>query len=400
LTTRRRRPATPLLRVNKERAINTAMQLLSVPGISGEEQAAADEIVRILGKYGLPKKAVTFDNAHKKSPHGGQCGNLIIKLPGTTKGPRRMLMAHMDTVPVCVGSKPVRRKQHIVSSEKTGLGADNRSGVGAVVTALIEILDRKLPHPPLTALFTIQEEIGLVGARYVDTRKLGAPKLVFNWDGGPAECLEIGATGGYHLLIEIEGIPSHAGGSPEKGVSAAMIAALAMADLEKNGWSGLIMKGGVRGTSNIGVVCGGDATNVVMDKMHIEAECRSFSIALRNRIADAYKKAFERAAQKLKSSEGKRGKVTFTRTRKYEAFKLPRTSPCVNEAIRVLHALNLKPVLEYSNGGLDANWLAQHKLHTVTMGAGTLGAHTTGEKLVLRQYLDGCRVALGVATGL
>ncbi len=388
------------LTIDKERAIETVMRLLSVPGVSTEEQAIADEIVAVLRDYGLPSSAVKFDNAHKKSPYGGQCGNMIIRLPGTLKGPGRLLCAHMDTVPVCVGSQPVRRKHFIVSSAKTGVGADNRSGVGAVVTALIEILSRGLPHPPITALFTVQEEIGLVGARYLDASKLGSPKFAFNWDGGPAECLEVGATGGDHISIEIEGIPSHAGGHPERGVSAVMIAALAMSDLQKGGWSGLVMKGGVRGTSNIGVIQGGEATNVVMDKLSLQAECRSFSVSLRKRIAAAYKKAFEKAADKLVSSEGKRGKVTFKLTPKYEAFRLPSNSASVNEAIRVLHMLGLKPEIEYSNGGLDANWLARHGIYAVTLGAGTLGAHTTSERLILRQYLDGCRAALGVATGL
>jgi hypothetical protein len=35
---------------------------------------------------------------------------------------------------------------------------------------------------------------------------LGKPKLAFNWDGGPAEKVTIGATGGYRLQIEIEGL--------------------------------------------------------------------------------------------------------------------------------------------------------------------------------------------------
>ena len=37
----------------------------------------------------------------------GNVGNLIVKLPGTVRGPRRLLMAHMDTVPVCLGAQPV-----------------------------------------------------------------------------------------------------------------------------------------------------------------------------------------------------------------------------------------------------------------------------------------------------
>jgi len=387
--------------VNESRAIRTVMELLRVPGVSCEERAIARKIVAILRRAGVPKGAMVFDRAHQRSPYGGNCGNLIVKLPGTIAAPRRMLLAHMDTVPICRHAKPVRRAKFITSARKgTGVGADNRSGVGALVVALTEILGQGLSHPPLTFLFTVQEEIGLVGARFVSKRLLGSPHLAFNYDGGPPECVEIGATGGHYLSIDVTGVAAHAGGQPERGVSAAMIAAVAMTDLRRHGWFGLVNKHGVRGTSNIGTVCGGEATNVVMDRLHVSGECRSFSVSLRNRIADAYRKAFERAAQNLVSSEGKCGSVKFVCTKKYEAFKLPKKSASVNEVIRVLHRLDMKPELEYSNGGLDANWLAEHGIQAVTVGAGSLGAHTADEKLMLDQFLAGCRLAVGLATGL
>lgn len=387
--------------IDEKRAVRTVMELLSVPGVSCEERDIGNKIIEILRRHGLPKNAAAFDDAHKKSPAGGNCGNLIVKLPGTVAGPRRMLLAHMDTVPICRNARPVRRGNVIRSSRKgTGVGADNRSGVGAIVVAATEILAHKLPHPPLTLLFTVQEEIGLVGARYVDVRRIGSPKLAFNFDGGAPQCVEIGATGGYHLEIDVRGIPAHAGGQPDHGVSAVMIAALAMTDLQHNGWFGLIERNGVRGTSNVGTIRGGEATNVVMDHLHLTGECRSYSVALRRRIAEAYRKAFEKAARKLVSADGERGSVAFECTTRYEAFKLPRRSACVNELVHVLHDLGMKPSLDYSNGGLDANSLAQRGIHAATLGAGSLDAHTASEKLLLNQFIGGCKVALGLAMGL
>ena len=387
--------------LDERRAISNLMELLPVPGVSCEEREIADKIIEILTRHGLPKKAVAFDSAHKKSAAGGEVGNLIIKLPGKIKGPRRMLLAHMDTVPICCGSKPVRRGNFIVSARKeTGVGADNRGGVGAVVSAVVDILEGKLPHPPLTLLFTVQEEIGLVGARHVNTRMLGAPKLAFNWDGGQPGCVEIGATGGDHLDIDVTGIPAHAGGQPEQGVSASTIAGLAIADLERNGWLGLVMKGGIRGTSNIGIIEGGNATNVVMDRLHIAGECRSYSVALRRRIAEAYRKAFEKAARLVATSENEHGSVAVTCIKKYETFRLPKKSACMSEVVRALQSLGMAAELSFSNGGLDANWLAERGIHAATLGAGSLGAHTANDRVVVDQYLSGCRVALALATGM
>jgi tripeptide aminopeptidase len=175
-----------------------------------------------------------------------------------------MLAAHVDTVPICVGSRPVRKGGRVVSANKaTGLGADDRSGSAILLTTVMAILRGKLPHPPLTFLWTIEEEGGLFGARYVRVGKLGKPKLAFNFDGGAPNTLKIGATGAYRMTIDVHGIAAHAGNHPEEGVSAIAIASLAIADLHTNGWHGLVEKDGNTGTTNVGVIAGGEATNTI-----------------------------------------------------------------------------------------------------------------------------------------
>ena len=67
------------------------------------------------------------------------------------------------------------------------------------------------------------------------------------------------------MTIVVEGLASHAGVHPEQGVSAIAIASLAIADLVNNGWHGLVQKNGKQGASNVGVIHGGQATNVVTD---------------------------------------------------------------------------------------------------------------------------------------
>src|SRR4029434_1072756 len=193
----------------------------------------------------------------------------------------------------------------------TGLGGDDRAGAATILSAALEILEHKLPHPPLTFCWFIQEEIGLYGARCVQKNLLGKPAMCFNWDGGACEKLTIGATGGYRMVMEIEGLASHAGVCPERGVSAIAIASLAIADLTRGGWHGLIEKGKHRGTSNVGYIHGGEATNVVTDRVTLKAEARSHNTKFRGQIIKAIEQAFQKAAKELKSSEGKRGGVQF-----------------------------------------------------------------------------------------
>jgi tripeptide aminopeptidase len=255
-----------------------------------------------------------------------------------------------------------------------------------------------LPHPPLTFLWTVQEEIGLQGARCVNLPALGKPQLAFNFDGGSPDKLTIGATGGYRMSIEIDGLASHAGNRPEEGVSAIAVASLAVADLVKGGWHGLVSKKEGDGTSNIGVICGGEATNVVTDHVHIRAEARSHDPKFRERIVDEIESAFTRAAAAVRSVDGTCGRVRFDGRLDYESFRLSRNEPCVAAAAAAIEAENLVPEFAVTNGGLDANWLTAHGIPTVTLGCGQQNIHTARERLDIVEFHRARRIALRLAT--
>lgn len=391
---------TNLPTIDEMAAVERVTRLMAIPGKSGEEGKVVAFITEQLVKAGIPKDALTTDSANKKSPRGGETGNLILKLPGTFKGPRRLLMAHVDTVPLCVGAEPVRMGDLIASkSPKTALGGDDRAGASVVLTAILEIQRQNLPHPPLTVLWCVQEEIGLYGARFVGTSKLGNPKLCFNWDGSAPEAIAIGATGDYAIEIEVHGIASHAGAHPEDGVSAISIASVAIADLHANGWLGKIEKGKESGTANIGVYAGGDATNVVTPLVQIKAEARSHDPAFRKKIVAEIEQAFTRAVQQVKTAAGLTGRIEFTSDLKYEAFKLKTSEPVVQSAIAAVKAVGLEPNPAIVNGGLDANWMANHGFPTVTLGCGQQAIHTVEETLHVPSYLRACQIGLVLATG-
>src|SRR5256714_15414110 len=145
---------TELLGFDEGRAVERLMRFLAVEGITGEEEAIGKEVARSLAEDGMPRKAIRFDDAHSRIPVPTQTGNLIATLPGTRPGPRRLFMTHLDTVPLCAGAQPVRQGNRITPAGNTALGGDNRTGVGTLVTMLATLLDRQLPHDPLTVLFT------------------------------------------------------------------------------------------------------------------------------------------------------------------------------------------------------------------------------------------------------
>jgi tripeptide aminopeptidase len=386
--------------VSDAEALALVTEMMAIPGRSGEEMAVMAFIRGKLAEAGLPDDALAMDDAHRRSPHTGQVGNLVLKLPGTVRGPRRMLAAHTDTVPICVGSRPVRKGGRITSANKgTGLGGDDRSGAAVLLCAALAIARGKLDHPPLSLLWTVQEEVGLHGAQYLKTGLLGKPALAFNFDGGSPAKLTIGATGGYRMTVEIDGLASHAGGAPADGISAIAIASLAIANLVENGWHGQIQKGKHVGTSNVGVIHGGEATNVVTDRVQIRAEARSHDPTFRKRIVNEIHRAFERAAREVRNTAGRRGGVRIDGRLDYESFRLARDEACVVAATAAIVAEKAEPELAISNGGLDANWFTARGIPTVTLGCGQRNIHTTAEELDIAEFQLARRIALRLATG-
>lgn len=390
-----------MISINENAAVDLVMRLISIPGGSCRESAVSEFIRSNLTAAGIPESAFRIDTAHKRSPAGGETGNLFVRLKGTRPGPRRLLMAHMDTVPIAVGAVPVHEGDWIrPKSAATALGGDNRAGCAVVLTAISEILNQQLDHPPLTLLFTVQEEIGLRGARFLTASHLGRPELCFNWDGRQPGVLITGAVGACNLVITVSGIASHAGVHPESGVNALVAASMAIADLQQNGWHGRVIRGKRRGTSNFGIISGGDATNVVMPEVRIEAEARSHDARFCRQIVREFEKAFRRAVRSLRNSEGQAGQLTFEEDLRYDAFRIDQTTECVRIAVQTLERLGIPHELKSSDGGLDANWISAHGFPTVTLGCGQHDIHTVRERLFIPEFLSACRIAVNLAAGL
>lgn len=380
------------------RALRHLMDLLAVEGLSGQEGRVAAAVRAKLLDAGCRASWIRFDRANQKMPGAYEVGNCIVKIPGTIKTPRRLFMGHLDTVPLCRGARPVRKGSRIVSQSKTALGGDNRTAVACLVNMVETVLKQKLPHPPLTILFTIAEEVGLYGSRFVDLADLGQPAMGFNIDSGNPRVMIVGAVGADRWEVEVHGRSSHAGVHPEDGVSATLIASHAIVDVASHGFFGKIVKGQRRGTSNVGVMHGGEATNQVTDFVRVRGESRSHDRRFLQTITANYRRAFERAAKRVKNRQGRTGSVAFRATREYDAFRMGERAPPVVLAVNRAKTMGLRPELRIADGGLDANHLNARGIPTVTLGAGQHKAHTVDEYVDIAEYLRGCRLAVLLAT--
>jgi dipeptidase D len=148
---------------------------------------------------------------HGFSIRTDQAGNLAIRVPaspGLENNAAIILQGHMDMV--CDKTPdsdhdftrdPIRiiRDGDWLKADRTTLGADN--GI-AIAMALVLAEDPTVAHPPLDLLFTVQEEIGLVGASGLDPNLITGKTLI-NLDSEKEGVFIVGCAGGTTTAITL-----------------------------------------------------------------------------------------------------------------------------------------------------------------------------------------------------
>ncbi|USK71245.1 M20/M25/M40 family metallo-hydrolase [Peribacillus asahii] len=131
-------------------------ELLSISGESGNEGRIRDVVQEKLTPY---VDFITVDR------HGNLLAEKTYK---SGHGPTILLSAHLDTVEEVVENRSIVKENGIWWSSEGILGADDRAGV----TVLLNIAETLYQSPTFSGkikfIFTVEEEIGLVGARNVD----------------------------------------------------------------------------------------------------------------------------------------------------------------------------------------------------------------------------------------
>ena len=134
-------------------------------------------------------------------------GNVVIKKPATAGMENRktvVLQSHLDMVTqknndVEHDFETQGIEMYIdgdwVRAKGTTLGADNGLGVAAIM-AILESKD--IPHPPIEALFTIDEETGMTGAKQLDDTILSGD-ILLNLDTEEDDEIDIGCAGGIDI---------------------------------------------------------------------------------------------------------------------------------------------------------------------------------------------------------
>lgn len=352
--------------IDENRLLNLFLDLVRIPSLSGNEGPVAEAISAQLRALGLP---VERDMA----------GNLLARLDG--EGEPLLVTVHMDTVGPCDHVTPVVRDGVIYSDGTTILGADDKAGVAVLLDALRILKEGDVPHRPVEALFTVREEVGLQGAKEFDTRQLRARMGIGLDHGGEMGAVVVSAPAQNSLQASIHGKMAHAGASPELGINAIRVAAEAIAAMPL----GRIDE---ETTSNIGIIAGGTATNIVPDLVTIEGEARSRSEAKLQAQTDAMVRALEERAK----ANGARVDVQVTR--QYDPYRFDETDPVIVLVTEAMRAVGVEPLLMPTGGGSDANVFNSAGIATVQVGCGMLEVHTCNEHVALADMVSTERIVL------
>ena len=330
------------------------IELVGIPSTSGHEEHVRAYLERRLANLGIPSQV-------------DAAGNLIATLPG--EGRPLMLNAHMDRVPPGRGHQPVIRGGIMYSDGDTNLGADDAAGIAIILDILTQLVTRELSHPPVVAVFTVQEEVGLVGANAFDASPWQVSDgIVFDNAFEPGAVVSRGAT---YMAFDVE-IRGHTG-HPGKDLSQTVN----VIDIFRNAQ---YPHGSLAGDATrilVSRIEAGSARNAIPAIAHVEGELRSFEPPeIRQRYQQAIKSAFEQAAQQYG------GSATVTFDPHCTSYAIDGDEPLLTLYSETLAQRGESLVMHPTFIGSDTNAF-RPRIKTFTLSTGVVNEHSTQEYVAL-----------------
>lgn len=364
--------------MSDERLLSTFLELVRIDSPSKHEAACAAYCADALKAAGC---IVRFDDTAEAT--GSDTGNLIAELPGTAPGVL-VLSAHLDVVQPCMGVEPVVRDGRVFSAGETVLGGDDKAGLATAIETVRRLAEEGGSYPTVRCVFSVQEEIGLRGAKELRADDVtGDLCLVLDADGMPGGIVTAAPTH-YTFDAAFTGRASHAGVAPERGVSAIRMAADAISRME-------LGRLDEQTTANVGSIRGGTATNVIPARVELTGECRSLDRARVESVRELMDAAMRGAA------EAAGGLVDIEWTLEYEGFAFPDDHGAVELVRAACAEAGVESRTFRTGGGSDANIISALGVPTLALSCGMTGVHGTEEEIAVADIEALTRLVTAVA---
>ncbi len=362
------------IKIERERLAGEFVRLCEISSPSREERPVADYLKKIFSDLGAD---FSFeDNSAART--GSNSGNLIFRFNGNNGADPIFFGCHMDTVRPGLGVAVKRNGDTFTSQGDTILGSDDKSGIAPLIEMIRLLKENQLPHRTIELVYTTCEEIGLQGAKALDTEPLRA-HYGYALDSTGIDKVIIGAPAANRIRVDVHGTAAHAGINPEGGVSAFLVAAQALTKLKL----GRIDE---ESTANIGIIKGGVATNIIPAHLMLKGEIRSHSTDKLMRYTDDFKTAFLDTIAGwpvIEDPAYRPPTVDLKVDSEYPAMRLGESDTVVETVRQAGIALGREQSFIIAGGGSDANIFNGYGLPTAIIATGMTDVHTTDESIEL-----------------
>ena len=360
--------------INQERLAAVFTTLCEIDSPSKQEGRVAAYLKFLFADMGAE---VFEDDSARRT--GSDCGNLFVRFPdgGLDREPV-FFNCHMDTVLPAIGVKVRREGEVFTSAGDTVLGSDDKAGVAALIEVMRTLRKKNIPHGPVELVFTTCEEVGLLGVKALDPSLIKA-KIGYALDSSGINRVIVGAPAANRITAEFKGLASHAGLSPEKGISAIQIAAKAIARLKLGRLDS-------ESTANIGVISGGAASNIIPESVVVQGEVRSHSVKLLQEYTENIRSNFQAEIDNWSDPAGiAQGKpsLQFNIIDDYPAMKLDRESAVIKRVAAAAASLGRELDYVVAGGGSDANIFNSYAIPCAILSTGMDKVHSTRETITL-----------------
>jgi len=360
--------------INPERLASVFTTLCEIDSPSKQEGRVAAYLTSLFTAMG----AEVFED-DSASQTGADCGNLFVRFPdgGLDREPV-FFNCHMDTVLPGTGVKVKREGEVFSSAGDTVLGSDDKAGIAALIEVMRTLQENNTPYGPVEFVFTTCEEVGLLGVKALDPSNIKA-KIGYALDSSGINRVIVGAPAANRITVKIKGLASHAGLSPEKGISAIHIAAKAIARLK-------LGRLDAQSTANIGVIAGGAASNIIPESVVLQGEVRSHAVKLLHEHTEHIRSVFQHEVDNWSDPDGNvaaRPSLDYTIIGDYPVMKLERESAVIKRVEAAAASLNAELDYVVAGGGSDANIFNSYDIQCAILSIGMDKVHSTRETIKL-----------------
>jgi len=379
-----------IIPINRERLGATFSELCEVDSPSRKE----GEICKLLKEKFAALGADSIYEDRSSAQTGSQVGNLIIRFKATAnRGESIFLSCHMDTVKPADGVEVVRTGDIYTSKGSTILGADDKSGIAAILEMIQVLKENQIIHPQIEVVITTCEEIGLLGAKYLEIDKIES-KFGYALDSSGINHVVIGAPAANKIKVEVTGQAAHAGLCPEAGINALALTVAALNRLK-------LGRLDEESTCNFGIIQGGIAQNIIPENVTLQGEVRSHSadklIKYTKQIESVFKETID-SWQGNSNTGDKRPEVTIEIVSDYPALAIGKDEPVLQRLKQGAEIAEKDIQSLVAGGGSDANIFCGKGLPTAIIATGMEKVHTLEEQLDLSDLVSLTELLYGLAT--